>query len=316
MDWLNLHISVLDSPQVLRCDPVRRATWLFLLRYCISQENGGVIEDCAAWGDTSWQQIVRVKLREVRAESPLWTWEGDSLRVTFYPTEKETEVQAKRELARTNGRRGGRPRETNVGSETETDKEPTLVISAKAEGNGRERKGKEVSAAAPPHAQEPPPPPEPGLFDPDQGKPPGEPAATTRMVDHRDFANWRITIGHRVYVGRDERDEWLALYAAEGWDEMSKAYVQILDRTGRRFDQDDALHRCQALAKAINTDYADLPVRLMRCHAANDDPAFRHRHGALLPKRPGTTTRAERRTGISDAQRMADADDLAASLGW
>ena len=41
MDWLNLHISVLDSPQVLRCDPVRRATWLFLLRYCISQENGG-----------------------------------------------------------------------------------------------------------------------------------------------------------------------------------------------------------------------------------------------------------------------------------
>ena len=228
MDWLNLHISVLDSPQVLRCDPVRRATWLFLLRYCISQENGGVIEDCAAWGDTSWQQIVRVKLREVRAESPLWTWEGNSLRVTFYPSEKETEVQAKRELARTNGQRGGRPKRTNVGSENETDKEPTSVNSPKAEGKGMERKGMEVSAAAPPHAQEPtPPPPEPSLFDPDQGKPPGEPVTTTRMLDKRNFADWRIMIGKRCFVSQDERAEWHALFAAEGWASMTAGY-QIL----------------------------------------------------------------------------------------
>jgi hypothetical protein len=96
----------------------------------------------------------------------------------------------------------------------------------------------------------------------------------------------------------------------------TEEYMQILDRTGRRYSRDDALRRCKALAKAIDTDYADLPVRLLRCHAANDDPAFRHRYGDLLPRRPATASRAERRTGISEAQRMADADDLAASMRW
>lgn len=244
MDWLNLHISVLDSPQVLRCDPVRRATWLFLLRYCISQENGGLIVDCANWGDTTWQQIVRVKLREVRAESPLWTWEGDNLRVTFYPSEKETEVQAKRsggayggkaateakaQAARENGRRGGRQRtqgelRLSLGSVTQAHEtqEPKLNPT---EGNGKERNGKEVSAAAPPHAQEPPP--EPGLFDPLPSKPPGEAPEVTRLLDPRTFADWRIMVGHRVFVGHDERPEWLALFAAEGWDEMSKGYAYL-----------------------------------------------------------------------------------------
>jgi hypothetical protein len=106
--------------------------------------------------------------------------------------------------------------------------------------------------------------------------------------------------------------EALIFAAAYGTEE----YMQILDGTGRRYIRDDALRRCKALAKAINADYADLPVRLLRCHAANDDPTFRHRYGDLLPRRPATATPAERRTGISDAQRMADADDLAASLGW
>jgi hypothetical protein len=231
MDWLNLHISTLDSEDFLGCEPVDQATWLKLSRYCIGQENGGTIKTRPDWGDRRWQRVFRVTIKEARRACSLWHWDGDDLVVHFYPADKETEVKAKRELARTNGRRGGRPRGTNVGSETETDKKPTSVIFPKAEGNGKEGNGKEgngkeVSAAAPPHAQEPPPP-EPGLFDPDQGKPPGEPATTTRMVDHRNFANWRITIGHRVYVGRDERDEWLALYAAEGWDEMSKAYAYL-----------------------------------------------------------------------------------------
>lgn len=161
MDWLNLHISVLDSPQVLRCDPVRRATWLFLLRYCISQENGGVIADCASWGDTSWQQIVRVKLREVRAESPLWTWEGDNLRVTFYPIEKEADVQrlrnlgrmtteAKAEAARNNGKKGGR-KPNGMGSDNPTQsptQNPRITHEEPIEWNGKEGKGKEYTPAA------------------------------------------------------------------------------------------------------------------------------------------------------------------------
>lgn len=240
VDWLNLHISVLDSPQVLRCDPVRRATWLFLLRYCISQENGGIIARCAAWGDTSWQQIVRVRLREVRAESPLWTWEGDDLRVTFYPTEKETEVRALRELgksrspakaaaARENGRHGGRKpngEPNGVGSWNPTEnptENPRITQAEPIEGNGKERKGREVSAAAQPHAQEPTPP-QPGLFDPEIGKPPGEPPAVTCMIDKRTFADWRIIVGKRIFWTRDEDATWRAMFDAEGWDEMTKGY--------------------------------------------------------------------------------------------
>jgi hypothetical protein len=224
VDWLNLHISVLDSPQVLRCDPIRRATWLFLLRYCISQENGGVIADCAAWGDTSWQQIVRVKLREVRAESPLWTWEGDGLRVTFYPTDKETEVRAKRELARTNGQRGGRPKRTDSGSQPETDKKPTSVISPKAEGNGMEGEGNGSTPAAAAAVVAP------GcdIFD----GPETQPAAPMT----RSWMDWKLTIGrNRVFIDREGNAEghWAELYSRAGWDEFTKAWEYCASKTAK-----------------------------------------------------------------------------------
>jgi hypothetical protein len=240
MDWLNLHVSVLDSPQVLRCDPIRRATWLFLLRYCISQENGGLIEDCTAWGDTSWQQIVRVKLREVLAESPLWTWEGNNLRVTFYPAEKEAEVQAKRtggtyggkssteakaQAARENGRRGGRPK-TQAETQAPETKEPKLNPT---EWNGREWKGKEVSAAAPPHAQET----DAAAADPmsesfesvEKANP-----APRRALPPLSFADWRIQVGKRIFWTRDEDDTWRAMFEAEGWGEMTRGYEHLAAR--------------------------------------------------------------------------------------
>jgi hypothetical protein len=139
MNWLNIHTSVLDSPEFLGGSPTERATWLCLLRYCAGQENGGTITGCGTWKDRQWQQVARVTLREVTTRSGLWTWDGANLHVTHYPKGKETEVQAKRETASVNGSRGGRPPKiTNA----ETQKKPTLVISAKAEGE-RKEKGKE-----------------------------------------------------------------------------------------------------------------------------------------------------------------------------
>jgi hypothetical protein len=47
----------------------------------------------------------------------------------------------------------------------------------------------------------------------------------TAEVDHRrTWRDWQIQIGHRIFVGRDEADAWAALYAAEGWDEMTRGY--------------------------------------------------------------------------------------------
>ncbi len=136
MNWLNLNIQTLDSENFLGSDPLDRATWLCLLRYCIGQENSGAIANCKEWADRKWQQLVRVTKKETARKCDLWEWNGETLVVWGYPTDKEDEIQQKRERAKTNGAKGGRPKGTNIG----TQEEPTLVNSAKAEG---ERKGKE-----------------------------------------------------------------------------------------------------------------------------------------------------------------------------
>lgn len=158
MNWLNLHVSVLDSEDVCGCEPVERATWLFLLRYCVGQENGGRIANCREWKDRKWQQVVRVTGREVNAECSLWHWDGNDLVVCYYPTEKEDELRKKRETASDNGRKGGRPPKktnagtkigttgkTNVGTNEKSYEKPTLVILEKAEirngGNKEWRNG-------------------------------------------------------------------------------------------------------------------------------------------------------------------------------
>ena len=155
MEWLNLHTSTLDSPEFVGADPTDRATWLCLLRYCIGQENGGVIIDCASWPDRRWQQICRVTKKETQVVCDLWKWEGSTLLVWAYPLEKQGQVQrlrgigsvsspAKIAAAKANGSLGGRPannpshtQQVNpTGTQQETHEKPI-------EGKGKEGKGKE-----------------------------------------------------------------------------------------------------------------------------------------------------------------------------
>lgn len=149
MDWINLHISILDSEEFLGEEPTNQATWLKLLRYCIGQENSGVIQNCKTWKDRKWQQIVRVTQAETQASSALWAWEGDSLRVLFYPVEKEAIVkgarvggakktQAKTQASRDNGKQGGRPKNPSL-----TQGKPNIK---EGKGIGKERKGIEEAA--------------------------------------------------------------------------------------------------------------------------------------------------------------------------
>src|SRR5208282_752564 len=99
MEWFNIHTSTLDSEEFLCSEPVDQATWLKLERYCIGQENGGVIRRAKSWGDRQWQHLVRATLKEVLRECKLWEWVGDDLKVKFYPTAKELEIKAKRSAA-------------------------------------------------------------------------------------------------------------------------------------------------------------------------------------------------------------------------
>ena len=162
MDWLNLHTSVLDSPEVVGAEPLDRGTWLMLLRYCIGQENGGTIADCAEWKDRKWQQLARVTLAEVKRASDLWRWDGGALVVYHYPIDKEEEVRcmrslgklstpAKRAAAKANGRLGGRPAKTEQETQRETQRETEQETHEKPiQGKGREEewKGKEEETAA------------------------------------------------------------------------------------------------------------------------------------------------------------------------
>lgn len=88
-------------------------------------------------------------------------------------------------------------------------------------------------------------------------------------------------------------------------------YLQLLDRAGGRYDRDDALRRRRLLVEAMDNLYGDLPVRLLRCHAANDSPTFRLQFANLLPKRPAPILT---RPGGTPDERQARADALVATL--
>lgn len=144
MEYLNIHTSTLDSPEFVGADQIERGTWLCLQRYCIGQENSGVIPDCGKWKDRQWQQLCRVTLREVRREARLFRWEGMNLRVFYYPLEAEEKVIRKRLVAQENGKSGGRP----LKNPEETQSKPMLVFSEKAKG--KEKEWKENNTPLPP----------------------------------------------------------------------------------------------------------------------------------------------------------------------
>lgn len=161
MNWINIHTDVLRSEAYIGAEPVQRATWLSLLAWSCTQENGGVIADCRHWKDRRWQQLCGVTLDEIDDECDLWYWTGNDLVVSYYPDAKEREVKAKREAgrlggsvksdaktlaAKENGSNGGRPEtqaETQALLEAETQAKPKQNPSknpTEREGKGRERK--------------------------------------------------------------------------------------------------------------------------------------------------------------------------------
>ena len=135
MNWINLHTDTLRSEEYLGATPIERATWLNLLAWCVSQENGGVIEGASEWGERKWMQLCGVTKEEATLVSALYQLGSDGLMVvSLYPLDKEREVQAKRETAKINGRKGGRPpaKPTSVPEKTNV---------AKRKGKRREGEG-------------------------------------------------------------------------------------------------------------------------------------------------------------------------------
>lgn len=105
MNYLNINTDILRSEDYLGAEPVERATWLNLLGWCASQENGGVIKDATSWKCRKWQQIAGITLLEVKTQSALYYFDEEgNLVVNYYPKTMEQTAIARREA----GRKGGK----------------------------------------------------------------------------------------------------------------------------------------------------------------------------------------------------------------
>lgn len=100
MNWLNIAVSDLSSDNFISSTLEQRGAWLGLLRYCITQENGGEIIRCQHWTDLQWMQACGVTTAIVKDKSPLWNWNGDCLRVSAYPWDMEQAVKKKRAIGK------------------------------------------------------------------------------------------------------------------------------------------------------------------------------------------------------------------------
>lgn len=154
MNWLNIRLSFLRSPEYIGSEPTARATWLNVLSYCAEQENGGRIVGARKWKDRQWQQTCGVMVAEVNDAPDLLAWDGDDLLVWNYPSEKELEIQQMRELgksktarkasaARLNGAKGGRPKTEQKTQREQTQDNPTETHRKEGERKKKEKEEKE-----------------------------------------------------------------------------------------------------------------------------------------------------------------------------
>tara|TARA_R110000850_G_C9996151_1_gene468173 strand:+ start:9690 stop:10442 length:753 start_codon:yes stop_codon:yes gene_type:complete len=135
MNYLNLHTDLLRSESYLGAEPVERATWLNLLAWCATQENGGVIHDASEWSDRKWQQVCGITKEEAHLESDLYSFGSKGgMIVSHYPKDKEEEVKTNR----LNGKKGGRPKGVKPKkNQVVNPKETTCPEIAETEGEGK-----------------------------------------------------------------------------------------------------------------------------------------------------------------------------------
>lgn len=150
MEYINIHVSTVDSVEFRSAEPEQRSTWLNLLRFCCGQENGGCIEKAAALTDRQWIGICGVTAADVKNTCDLWTFDGDDLIVAFYPEDAEKQTRAMRKGGKIgNARRWGKRMEKTApksGGESGGDRTPESARESITERNGTEDKETKHSA--------------------------------------------------------------------------------------------------------------------------------------------------------------------------
>lgn len=225
MEWLNIHVSVLRSPEFIGSDPIERATWLCVLGYSVEQENGGRIVGAALWKDRQWQQACGVTAKEVRGSDRLLRADGNDILVNGYPTAKESQVRQARSVAYAGAMARWGKNGTGSNADRHAEKMPTGMPDGNAEGKGREGKG--TGREQEEGRQD--------LFDQqamDQARaimakdaapmPPAPPQAAKAKT----FSDWRA-MHPDAFIGRNEREDWEALFRLYEYDAMAQGYRHI-----------------------------------------------------------------------------------------
>lgn len=138
MEYMNIPTALFSSPEFIGAEPIQRATWIALLAWCCTQENGGIIEGCRSWGMRRWMQTCGVMDKEVMNGGELYHFDGDNLVVFGYPGGVQELLERKRVIARENGKLGGRPKKTHV--ETDVGTEIGTNVGANIQNRKKERK--------------------------------------------------------------------------------------------------------------------------------------------------------------------------------
>jgi hypothetical protein len=148
MNYLNLETRLLHAPEFIGSDPKARATWLNVSIFSAILENHGRIIGAKSWGNRQWQQSCGVTEREVLHASKLLTWDGDDLLIWAYPIEQESEVMRRRDVARSNGVKGGRPPSKPTSEPTSVSAgKPTSEPTSESVKERKEKEGKEINTA-------------------------------------------------------------------------------------------------------------------------------------------------------------------------
>lgn len=99
MEWVNLHISTLLSPESIGSSPAELGTWLRVMVYACTIECGGRIIGAKTWKDKQWIRACQVSVREIKAANRLLRFDGDDLLVNGYPEARERQIKAGRKHA-------------------------------------------------------------------------------------------------------------------------------------------------------------------------------------------------------------------------
>lgn len=195
MDWLNINRKTLSSDEAMASDFPTRATWVWLLGYCVWQENGGRIPKCRSWPMEFWMMKagVTLGLDKLHENTGLWTWDGEDLMVKFYPVDAENVLRQKRQAGQAGGLKRGdnhRLKHTDNGASST----PEKVLERKEIEKEEKEKGEEKRNGTAPRFAEVPSFAEVNAY---ALAWPGEPASGAPVMDGQWVVAWFARINGR-----------------------------------------------------------------------------------------------------------------------